>query len=150
MPVIHDLRSATKLLVAGSVLALGPVSANAAEMTLGKWEYESSCATCHGVDGKGNGPATAFLTAEPSDLTMLQKNNGGVFPVDQVYEIIDGRAEVTLHGPRHMPMWGYRYNREALEMAREGESPAAPVPSHVYVHTRIMALIDHLLSLQEK
>jgi len=150
MHTVNTFRSATKLIFAGSLLALASANANAESMSLGQWEYEQSCATCHGVDGKGKGPATAYLTKEPTDLTTLQKNNGGVFPVDRAYEVIDGRAEVAVHGPRHMPMWGYRYNREALEKARESEMPATPVGSHIYVHTRIMALIEYLSSIQEK
>lgn len=146
---IGTFRAAVKLGFACSLLAWATASTGAETMTLGKWEYESSCATCHGADAKGKGPATKFLTAEPSDLTTLQKNNDGVFPVDRIYAVIDGRAEVAVHGPRHMPMWGYRYNKDALDMAATGELPATPVAPHIYVHTRIMALIDYILSLQE-
>jgi hypothetical protein len=88
--------------------------------------------------------------AEPTDLTMLQKNNEGVFPVDHIYEVIDGRADVTLHGIRDMPVWGQRYNRKALEMARDNEIPVSPVDPVIFVHTRIMALISYIHSIQEK
>lgn len=81
---------------------------------------------------------------------MLQKNNEGVFSVDHIYEVIDGRAEVALHGIRDMPVWGQRYNRKALEMARESDLPVAPVAPAIFVHTRIMALISYIHSLQEK
>ena len=33
--------------------------------------YQSYCAVCHGVDGKGNGPAAQALKTQPTDLTML-------------------------------------------------------------------------------
>lgn len=154
MLTIHSFRRNTTLLVAGSLLALASANTNAETMSLGKWEYNSSCASCHGVDGKGEGPVAAspHFTAKPTDLTTLKKNNEGVFPVDRVYEVIDGRAEVALHGTsgaRDMPVWGYRYNEEALEIASRSDTPAKPVEPHIYVHTRIMALIDHILSLQE-
>jgi mono/diheme cytochrome c family protein len=155
MRTIHSCRRTAKLLAAGSLLALASANANAETMSLGKWEYNSSCASCHGADGKGDGPVAAspHFTAMPTDLTTLQKENDGVFPVDRMYEIIDGRAEVMLHGTtsgRDMPVWGYRYNQEALEMASKSEMPARPVEPHIYVHTRIMALIDYILSLQEE
>lgn len=36
----------------------------------GKKLYESSdCVTCHGIDGKGNGPAAAGLNPKPRDFT---------------------------------------------------------------------------------
>lgn len=46
----------------------------------GKTEFESSCASCHGIRGKGNGPLVPLLTRRPTDLTLLAKNNQGVFP----------------------------------------------------------------------
>ncbi len=55
----------------------------------GKAEYRSSCASCHGIDGKGNGPVSADLRVPPSDLTVLARRNNGVFPFYSVYEIIE-------------------------------------------------------------
>ena len=74
----------------------------------GKAEYHSSCASCHGIDGKGNGPVGADLKVPPSDLTVLARKNNGVFPFNSVYEIIDGRKAVIAHGTRDMPIWGDR------------------------------------------
>lgn len=48
----------------------------------------------------------------PPTLTRLQRNNGGVFPFDHVYQVIDGRKEVLVHGPREMPVWGSVYRVE--------------------------------------
>jgi mono/diheme cytochrome c family protein len=64
----------------------------------GKAEYHSSCASCHGIDGKGNGPVSADLKVPPSDLTVLAKKNNGAFPFYSVHEIIDGRKAVIAHG----------------------------------------------------
>ena len=36
--------------------------------------YTSYCAVCHGLDGKGNGPAAEALKVPPPDLTALAKN----------------------------------------------------------------------------
>src|SRR6516165_3385346 len=76
---------------------------------IGKAEYQSSCAACHGADGKGKGPLSGVLKSTPQDLTVLAKKNNGVFPINAVYEMIDGRKAVEAHGTREMPIWGFRY-----------------------------------------
>ena len=45
----------------------------------GKAEYHSSCAPCHGKDGKGNGPVSTGLKVPPADLTVLAKKNKACF-----------------------------------------------------------------------
>jgi mono/diheme cytochrome c family protein len=65
--------------------------ASAQGIDVGKMEYQSSCAACHGIDAKGNGPVSKELKTHPADLTVLAKNNKGVFPYDMVYQVIDGR-----------------------------------------------------------
>ncbi len=121
-------------------------AASAANMSLGEFEYRNSCAQCHGPDAKGEGPVTAFLRNLPPDLTMLQKNNDGVFPFANVYAVIDGTAQVDVHG-RDMPLWGNRY-RQRVESDPEGDF--SPADTEVYVRTRILALIDYLATMQAK
>ncbi len=89
---------------------------------IGKTEYQSGCASCHGVDGKGTGPVADALKTKPADLTMLAKNNNGVFPLGRIYDIIDGREEVKSHGARDMPIWGFRYSQAPIP----GVSPVVP------------------------
>lgn len=72
----------------------------------GKEMFVAYCASCHGTDAKGNGPAVAALNSKPADLTALAKNNGGKFPADRVMSILRGEATVTAHGNRDMPVWG--------------------------------------------
>ncbi len=72
----------------------------------GKEMFNSYCASCHGTDAKGNGPAAAALKSTPADLTALTKNNGGKFPADRVMSILTGQGTVTAHGNRDMPVWG--------------------------------------------
>ena len=94
---------------------------------LGKQEFESKCAACHGLSGKGDGPQSTVT--RPADLTVLAKNNGGVFPTRRVYEIIDGRQDVAAHGPRTMPIWGRYFQvgapipRGACRRSRRGRRP---------------------------
>jgi mono/diheme cytochrome c family protein len=50
----------------------------------GKEMFHAYCASCHGVDGKGNGPATPALTKHPGDLSIMAKQSGGKFPAMRV------------------------------------------------------------------
>ena len=71
----------------------------------GRKLFTQYCASCHGVDGKGNGPAAPSLKNKLMDLTMLQKRDG---KFDQVHiqNIISGEKEVLGHGSKEMPVWG--------------------------------------------
>ena len=68
--------------------------------------YRLYCATCHGRDGKGNGPATAALKVPPPDLTALARQRSGVFSAGGVEAVIRGGTAVTAHGSDEMPVWG--------------------------------------------
>jgi mono/diheme cytochrome c family protein len=119
----------------------------------GKAEYHSSCASCHGIDGKGNGPVGADLKVPPSDLTVLARKNNGVFPFNSVSEIIDGRKAVIAHGTRDMPIWGDRYAPEPTKglIPRPSENILSLfLDPEAIVRMRILAVIDYLNRIQEK
>lgn len=109
----------------------------------GKREYSSKCASCHGSDGKGNGPYAEALKHRPADLTTLAKRNGGVFPVSRTYAMIEGAG--AGHGTREMPVWGLDYTIQANE-----QLPDMPYNQAMFVRTRIMALLEYLNQLQVK
>lgn len=140
-----------KLTCMQAAIALGlgmAVSSQATAQSLGEFEYTNSCAVCHGASGKGDGPVTDFLSgAAPSDLTVLQKNNGGVFPVTDVYAVIEGNGDVGLHGTRDMPIWGSRYR---YRVNVDPDFALSPEETEAYVRTRILALIEYLSTLQEQ
>jgi mono/diheme cytochrome c family protein len=128
-------------------LLLAAAVASAAERSKGQREYERKCAMCHGAAGKGDGWLSDFLKARPAAITDLTKRNGGVFPFDRVYQVIDGRKAVLAHGPRDMPVWGAVYRADS---GKEFE----PYYGLVYVdegmvRARILALIEYLSRLQE-
>jgi len=107
-------------------------------------EFRNSCASCHGEDGKGAGFLTKiFRGVDPGDLTQLSKNNEGVFPLDKVFEVIDGRKEVAAHGERKMPVWGDRYMAES--MTRHGPGPM----NDFVVRNRVLELVYYIQSIQE-
>jgi mono/diheme cytochrome c family protein len=138
--------------VVGAALVLTPLLANAQKtFDLGKREYTSRCAVCHGPTGKGDGlymRYTQFKTTGRSDLTQIAKRNAGAFPFQQVYEYIDGTLEMDAHGPRDMPIWGMQYLRQARDEYRDEDFERRPYDPEVYTRTRILALTDYLNRLQ--
>ena len=65
------------------VLGALPLAGQADGLSIGEAEYMNSCAQCHGPAGKGDGVISGFLNTKLPDLTQVQKNNGGVFPVSR-------------------------------------------------------------------
>ena len=65
------------------------------------------CASCHGRDGKGDGPVASALNRRPPDLTSIARRNSGRFPTDRVERFVTGDREPSLaHGSADMPVWG--------------------------------------------
>jgi len=71
----------------------------------GKAMYASYCATCHGIDGKGNGPLSSSLKRTPPNLTLLSRKNGGAYPSTRVVAVIGHGTSVSGHDKAGMPVW---------------------------------------------
>ena len=102
----------------------------------GKTMYKQYCASCHGTDGKGRGPASASLNARPADLTTLAKRHDGKFPREYVTGTLRFGPGFSAHGSSEMPVWGpiFQYLDNYDEAA---------------VRQRIKKLCDYLESIQE-
>ena len=85
----------------------------AGETDQGQQSYLRYCASCHGRDGRGNGPVTPYLKIKVPNLTLLKKNNQGIYPTAEVMSAIDGSRMVRAHGDREMPVWGEIFRKEA-------------------------------------
>ena len=103
------MRSIEAIAVACAIAAAGVTPAMAQEMSYGQAEFLNSCAPCHGDRGLGDGPMANDLSTKPANLTKLTENNGGTFPFDRVFAVIDGRFVIPAHGQREMPVWGRRF-----------------------------------------
>jgi mono/diheme cytochrome c family protein len=134
----------TLMAIVATTIAM-PLAGADAGMDLGKREYENSCALCHGPGGKGDGAFGELLQLTIPDLTTLSSRNGGVFPTDRVYAVIDGREEIKAHGLREMPIWGKHL--AARSTPEYDDYPHAP---EALVRARILALIDFLDRCQVK
>ena len=143
-----------KCLIIAGLTAGFAAAAQADDIDIGKSEFQSSCASCHGADAKGKGPVSDQLKVSPADLTMLSKNNNGVFPADAIYQTIDGTKAVPAHGSREMPIWGERFNPivnlphyvdpSYWEKAGPDQKP------EVVVRKRILSVVDYLSRIQQK
>lgn len=126
-----------------AVLAFAlPVSSGviAQENVVGEREYAQSCSVCHGSAGFGDGEFAQFMTVPPADLTVLTKNNDGVFPFLKVFQIIDGRTIIRSHGSV-MPIWGNTYQAEIGDAA-------GPYGAELMIRARVVALVDYVETLQ--
>ena len=115
----------------------GTLPQDAAPTHDGRELFNTYCASCHGATGAGNGPAAAAMRRRPPDITGLAMANAGVFPVERLRRIIDGR-EIEAHGDRDMPVWG-----DAFKALRGGHSEEA-------VRARIAAILKHLAAIQRR
>jgi mono/diheme cytochrome c family protein len=75
----------------------------------GKETFLKYCASCHGEDAKGNGPAAGTLKPPPSDLTTLSKRHEGKYPVGYVSALVKFGRSLAAHGSLDMPVWGSRF-----------------------------------------
>ena len=128
-----------------AVLVLTPTTAgagslqkgNTVDVTDGRGLFVASCASCHGVSARGDGPVAPALRSRPTTFTKLAARNGGLFPSARTHRIIDGR-EVGAHGNPDMPVWG-----SVFKMTPGG-------PSEDQVKARIAAIVRYLESIQER
>jgi mono/diheme cytochrome c family protein len=103
----------------------------------GKQTYMHYCASCHGIDARGDGPAAVILKTTPPDLTTLAKRHGGKFPYEYVSDVLRFGTRIVAHGSSDMPIWGPIF--ASLDNYDE-----------VAVRKRIKDLSEYLASLQQK
>jgi mono/diheme cytochrome c family protein len=114
------------------------VSAPFTSPSSGPEMFKQYCASCHGADAKGHGPAAAALKVPPPDLTLLAKQHNGKFPEPAVYSAIWG-DNVTAHGSSGMPVWGAIFH----QMANNS-------PDNMQEAGRMSVLCRYIQSLQQK
>jgi len=146
VPILVTIR----VLIGGALLALLAACTNGSNpapeakggqpmlASLGAESFQKYCASCHGTDARGNGPAAAALRARPADLTRIAARRGGTFPDSEIATYIDGRFELAAHGTREMPVWGEKL----------GYTIAPDVHPDEVVRGRIVILVEYLKTIQ--
>jgi mono/diheme cytochrome c family protein len=104
-------------------------------MSSGQEMFRNYCATCHGLNGKGDGPAASALKKAPADLTQLARKNNGKFPDGYVFAKLKN-VEEPVHGSKEMPIWGALLSSVSRD---PGE-----------IQLRITNLVSYVQSIQAK
>ena len=99
--------------------------------------FKQDCAVCHGVSGRGDGPAANDLKVRPPNLTTLARRHGGEFPNGYVLEVLRNGVEAPSHGTAEMPVWGPMFDTMNRNNAMQSK-------------LRIINLVNYLKSIQEK
>jgi mono/diheme cytochrome c family protein len=110
-----------------------PVPIQPTSPASGKAMFNEYCAVCHGIDGKGDGPAASALKKPPANLSQLNHLNHGIFPDRLVANAIRGDATIGAHGSKEMPVWGDLFKSIGNESS---------------IHMRIANLTTYVKSLQ--
>jgi mono/diheme cytochrome c family protein len=100
----------------------------------GEQMFKDYCAACHGLAGKGDGPAAEILKAPPTDLTTMAKRTGGKFSQERFASVLRFGTGSHAHGTTDMPLWGPLFRSQNKDL----------------VDLRIHNLGDYVESLQVK
>lgn len=100
--------------------------------------FRRYCASCHGTSGMGDGPLASSMRRKPANLRQIAKRNGGEYPSELVYRVIDGRQPVRGHGGPDMPVWGDAFGR------------TTDATDEASVKRKIESLVVYLRSIQEQ
>lgn len=150
-------RSAAAVWALGATVGMtSHVSAWAQGVEEGRVLYLSTCAACHGADGKGDGPMSGKLKPKPANLTLLAKSNKGVFSPAKIHQRIDGRETTGVHRSTEMPVWGCRHESaaDARRKARKKKELDSfldlPCDPESVIQNRIRSVVQYLQGIQEK
>lgn len=144
MRISFSRRLSGTLLAAAILIAGGPPGAAAdqpVDLTLaelGAPYFQRYCASCHGTEGRGDGPTAGTLRVRPADLTHIAARRGGRFPDAEIAQFVDGRFTLAAHGSREMPVWGEVFTREI---------PESDVAESI-ARGKVLVLVEYLKSIQ--
>jgi mono/diheme cytochrome c family protein len=86
--------------------------------TDGKAMFQGYCAPCHGMSGKGDGPAAKALAPKPANLTEFAKRRDGKFSDRDFEDKLNGVGMAPAHGSSDMPVWGPVFRQLGNEQLR--------------------------------
>ena len=134
--------------VAVCILIGTVTTASAQQSAVGKDDFLKLCSGCHSASGKGDGPNAKSLRKPPADLTKLSQTNNGRFPLVRVYDVIDGRLDIIVHGPREMPSFAEVLKKDVMSRMPRDAMSNDLVES--MARKRMVEIIDYVMSLQNK
>ncbi len=129
----------TVLIAAMAMLAQPLAAQDAGE---GADLFEQFCASCHGIEARGDGPMAGVLTVKPKNLTQLRAGNDGIFPIARVVRRIDGRDPLVSHGSP-MPVYGHFFEGNDVAVKTASGQP-------ILTSKPIVDLLAYLQSIQDQ
>lgn len=122
--------------VTGLSAARRVVGPDSASIERGRILFEQHCASCHGKEGRGDGPTAATLTRRPPNLSALQQRSGAFFTA-AVESAITGTNPAVAHRAPGMIVWSAIFRADA-----RGNRAAADA--------RLHDLVAFIESIQQK
>jgi mono/diheme cytochrome c family protein len=107
-------------------------------LDVARQDFADHCASCHGADARGDGPAAAGLNVPPSDLTRISARNGGSFPLVEVMSQIDGYTR----GPSAMPEFGGLLLEDEMVMVETSPGVQTPTPERLVLMARYLETLQ--------
>lgn len=130
------------IILATSTLIFGLAACAPKPEVVGRSIYNDNCTSCHGKTGRGDGPLAGQLDRPVPDLTIIARENAGVFPMAEVLETIDGYTRRVRYGRTIMPEFGIALQAGPLVKFDSGDGIPTPTPS------RMIAIAEYLRSIQ--
>jgi mono/diheme cytochrome c family protein len=96
------VKRVTPVLLLFSFIALCQSLTFGQESSDGKRMYQAYCSGCHGLSGKGDGPAANTLPVKPADHTRIEMNKY----TDQYLIEIISKGGASVGRSSQMPAWG--------------------------------------------
>lgn len=138
------MRGTYWMMTAGAVAAVTLVACTEPRMPTaadGAAFFAENCVSCHGADGKGDGPLAEGLAQAPADLTTLSQRNGGTFPAARALSFIYGDPGDS-HLARVMPEFGGAMAEDLVPVRIDGILTPTP--------RELAGLLEYLESIQMK
>jgi mono/diheme cytochrome c family protein len=101
---------------------LAPGAAFAGDVAKGKELFQGmgTCWTCHGQEGKGDGPASAALTPKPRDLSKgdfsIDANQSGTPGEDEDLALVIKKGPAAFGGSNAMPPFGHLSDQQVEDI----------------------------------
>lgn len=119
---VRWIRGGSSVLPLAALLALalgGASAAHAADAAAGKAKYDMFCASCHGPEGKGQGPVGKSLDPPPRDFTVgdfkLDADGDGEAGTDADLKLVIENGAAAYDGSAMMAPWGPTLSDQDVE-----------------------------------
>lgn len=106
--------------LAACAALLLPAAAGAGDAASGKSSYDMFCSTCHGAQGKGDGPAGAALDPPPRDLSAgefkLDADGDGTTGTDADLALVIKNGAAAYGGNPAMVAWAQLTDEQVADI----------------------------------